>query len=254
VVAGAGWIGLETAAAARTAGCEVTVIEPQPSPLYGVLGPEVGAVFTELHKAHGVTFRFGESLASTGEGHVVLSGGDRVAADVVIGAIGVVPDDALAREAGLTVNGGVVADASLRSSNEDIFVAGDTLNSYRPLYQREVRVEHWHNALASGAAAAKSMLGQAVVFDPVPYFYSDQYDLGMECAGLPSPGSYDQVVYRGSVDNREFVALWLRDGAVIAGMNVNVWDVNDDLKALIRSGRAHDVDRLRDSAVALSDL
>jgi NADPH-dependent 2,4-dienoyl-CoA reductase/sulfur reductase-like enzyme len=244
VIAGAGWIGLEAAAAARTAGCEVTVVEPQAQPLQSVLGPEVGAVFAKLHESHGVRFRFGESLTAE----------DAEGADVVLVAIGIMPDDALAGAAGLQVSDGIVTDAALRTSATDVFAAGDVANSYRPLYGRRVRVEHWHNALAGGEAVAKSMLGQDVTYDPVPYFYSDQYDLGMECAGLPSPGSYDQVVYRGSVTDLEFITFWLRDGKVIAGMNANVWDVTDHIQALIRSGRTPDLKRLTDPTVPLEDV
>jgi 3-phenylpropionate/trans-cinnamate dioxygenase ferredoxin reductase subunit len=254
VIAGSGWIGLETAAAARAAGCEVTVVEPQAGSLYGVLGPEVGAVFTELHKSQGVRFKFGAAVDSGGDGFVKTSDGERLAADVVLASIGVAPDDALARAAGLEIGDGIVADAALRTSAEDVFAAGDVVSSYRPLYQRRVRVEHWQNAIASGEAAARSMLGQEVSYDPVPYFYSDQYNLGMECAGLPSPGSYDQVVYRGSVDELEFIAFWLRGGAVIAGMNVNIWDATDEIQALIRSGRVPELDRLTNLSVPLAEV
>jgi 3-phenylpropionate/trans-cinnamate dioxygenase ferredoxin reductase component len=255
VIAGAGWIGLEVAAAARTAGCEVTVVDPQPGPLQSVLGPEVGEVFTRLHESHGVRFRFGETIEPGDAGGVVTVGGrEPLEADVVLVAIGIMPDDALAGSAGLEISNGIVTDAALRTSAPDVFAAGDVANSYRPLYGRRVRVEHWHNALAGGEAAARSMLGQEVSYDPVPYFYSDQYELGMECAGLPSPGTYDQVVYRGSVSDLEFIAFWLRDGAVIAGMNVNVWDVTDAIQALIRSGRVPDIGRLTDPAVPLADV
>jgi NADPH-dependent 2,4-dienoyl-CoA reductase/sulfur reductase-like enzyme len=255
VISGAGWIGLEVAAAARTAGCEVTVVDPQPGPLQSVLGPEVGKVFTQLHESHGVQFRFGETIEPGNAGEVVTVGSrETLPADLVLVAIGVVPDDGLASSAGLEVSNGIVADAALRTSARDVFAAGDVANSYRPLYGRRVRVEHWHNALAGGEAAARSMLGQDVTYDPVPYFYSDQYELGMECAGLPSPGTYDQVVYRGSVSDLEFIAFWLREGAVIAGMNVNVWDVTDAIQALIRSGRAPELSRLTDPSVPLEDV
>jgi NADPH-dependent 2,4-dienoyl-CoA reductase/sulfur reductase-like enzyme len=222
----------------------VTVVDPEPGPLQTVLGPEVGAVFTRVHESHGVRFKFGHELTAE----------DASGADVVLVAIGVAPDDAIAESAGLQVLNGIVADAALQTSAPDVFVAGDVANSYRPLYGRRVRVEHWHNALVGGEAAARSMLGQDVSYDPVPYFYSDQYDLGMECAGLPSPGTYDQVVYRGSVADLEFIAFWLRDGAVIAGMNVNMWDVTDAIQALIRSGRVPDVARLTDPAIPLEDV
>jgi NADPH-dependent 2,4-dienoyl-CoA reductase/sulfur reductase-like enzyme len=252
-VAGAGWIGLETTAAARLAGCEVTVIEPQPGALQAQLGPELGSVFTELHRSHGVQFRFGETAAEFVPGVLVTSSGARVPADVLVAGIGAAPNDALATAAGLEVSGGVLTDAALRTSDPDIFAAGDVANSFNPLLGHPVRVEHWANALNGGPAAARSMLGQPVVYDRVPYFYSDQYDLGMECAGLPSPGSYDRVVYRGDKDALEFIAFWLSRGSVVAGMNVNVWDVNTDIQSLIRSARPVDTTRLADPAVPLAE-
>jgi 3-phenylpropionate/trans-cinnamate dioxygenase ferredoxin reductase subunit len=261
VIAGAGWIGLEVAAAAREAGCDVTAVEPEPSALYRALGPELGAVFTDLHREHGVTFRFGESvseLRGPGEdghvGEVITSSGAAVPADVVVVGIGAVPNTALAADAGLEVGNGIVVDVALRTSDTSIYAVGDVANSYHPLLGRRVRVEHWANALNAGPAAAKSMLGQDVTYDPVPYFFSDQYDLGMETAGLPEPGTYDQVLYRGDRPGREFIAFWLADGAVVAGMNINVWDVSDDIQALIRSGKHVDPARLTDPAIPLTEL
>jgi NADPH-dependent 2,4-dienoyl-CoA reductase/sulfur reductase-like enzyme len=254
VVAGAGWIGLETAAAARTAECAVTVLEPQPGALHDQLGPELGAVFADLHRAHGVEFRFGERAVEFRPGMVITSAGAEVPADILVVGIGAAPNDDLAARAGLETGNGVLADEALRTSDPDIFAAGDVANSFHPLLRRRVRVEHWANALNGGPAAARSMLGQSVSYDPVPYFYSDQYDLGMECAGLPSPGSYDQVLYRGDRDAMEFIAFWLSGGAVIAGMNVNVWDVNDDIQALIRSARPIDPARLTNPDIPLTDL
>ncbi len=257
VVAGAGWIGLETAAAARTAECAVTVLEPQPGALHDQLGPELGAVFADLHRAHGVEFRFGEKAVEFRPGMVITSGGAEVPADVLVVGIGAAPNDDLAARAGLETGNGVLTDEALRTSDPDIFAAGDVANSYHPLLGRRVRVEHWANALNGGPAAARSMLGQSVSYDAVPYFYSDQYDLGMECAGLPSPGSYDRVLYRGDRDPStalEFIAFWLSGGAVIAGMNVNVWDVNDDIQSLIRSARPVDPARLTNPDIPLTDL
>jgi NADPH-dependent 2,4-dienoyl-CoA reductase/sulfur reductase-like enzyme len=254
VIAGAGWIGLETAAAARAADCPVTVLEPQPGALHDQLGPELGAVFADLHRAHGVEFRFGERAAEFRPGLVITSGGANLEADVLVVGIGAAPNDTLAADAGLEVSNGVLTDAALRTSDPDIFAAGDVANSFYPLLGRRLRVEHWANALNGGPAAARSMLGQPVEYDPVPYFYSDQYDLGMECAGLPSAGSYDQVLYRGDPKTLEFIAFWLRQGAVIAGMNVNVWDVSDDIQSLIRSARQVDPSRLTDPAIPLPPL
>jgi 3-phenylpropionate/trans-cinnamate dioxygenase ferredoxin reductase subunit len=259
VIAGAGWIGLETAAAAREYGCEVTVVEPEATALHRSLGPELGEVFADLHRSHGVTFRFGEGLSEvTGSGGrvtgAVTSSGEELAADTVIIAIGVVPNAGLAAAAGLEVDNGIIVDDALRTSDPDIFAAGDVMNAFNPLLGRRIRVEHWANALNSGPAAARSMLGQDVSYDRVPYFYTDQYDLGMETAGLPEPGSYDEIVYRGDKESGEFIAFWLASGAVVAGMNVNVWDVNDDIQDLIRSETLADPDSLADPDIPLTDL
>jgi len=260
VIVGSGWIGLETAAAASIAGCHVTVIEPQPTPLYYAIGPELGGVFTALHEANGVEFRFGETAAEfhgDAAGHVgsvLTSSGMVLPADVVIVAIGAGPNDGLARGAGLEMSNGVVTDSALRTSDPDVYAAGDVACSFLPLLGTHVRVEHWSNALNGGPAAARSMLGQEVEYNPVPYFYTDQYDLGMECSGLPSPGAYDQVVYRGDRSTLEFIAFWLKGGRLIAGMNVNVWDVTDDIQSLIRSNRTLDPARLADPAIPLADI
>jgi 3-phenylpropionate/trans-cinnamate dioxygenase ferredoxin reductase subunit len=230
--------------------------------LYTALGPELGGKFADLHRSHGVEFRFGESAAEflaagpgSGQvGSVVTTGGAELPADVVVVGIGVVPNDGLARSAGLDVNNGVVTDSALRTSDPDIFAAGDVASSYLPLLGRHLRVDHWSNALNGGKAAGISMLGQQVEYNRVPYFYSDQYDLGMECAGLPLPGTYDEVVYRGDSDTLEFIAFWLKEGRLVAGMNVNVWDVSDDIQGLIRIGKPLDTARLADPAIPLAEV
>ncbi|MBO0771622.1 MAG: FAD-dependent oxidoreductase [Actinobacteria bacterium] len=258
-IAGAGWIGLEVAAAAREFGCEVTVIEPEPVALHRALGPELGGMFTDLHREHGVTFRFGEGLSEIrGSGGsaaaVVTSAGAEVPADAVVIAVGVRPNTGLAADAGLDISNGVTVDAAMRTSVPGIYAAGDVADVFNSLLGRRVRVEHWANALSSGPAAARAMLGQPVSYDQVPYFFTDQYDLGMETAGLPEPGGYDQVVYRGDRAGREFIAFWLSGGAVVAGMNVNVWDVSDDIQDLIRSKRQVDTARLTDPDTPLNEL
>ncbi|GAA2358858.1 NAD(P)/FAD-dependent oxidoreductase [Nonomuraea africana] len=232
VIIGAGWIGLETAAAARLAGCEVTVVEPEPSPLHRVLGPELGEVFADLHRRHGVDLRLGVAAEEVEAAAVRLGDGERLPADLVVAGIGAAPNVELAREAGLEVGDGIRTDAALRTSHPDVYAAGDVAESYHPLYGRRLRVEHWANALNGGPAAARSMLGLEVVYDRVPYFYTDQFELGMEFSG--DTLGYDEVVIRG--EGLEFIAYWLREGRVIAGMNVNVWDVVDDIQQLIRSG------------------
>jgi 3-phenylpropionate/trans-cinnamate dioxygenase ferredoxin reductase component len=257
VVIGAGWIGMEVAAAARTHGNEVTVVEPQPAPLLGVLGRELGGVFAELHRRHGVdlfTSTTVRELRGTGGRvtTVVTDGHAGLPADVVVVGVGVAPNTQLAAAAGLEVDNGIVTDAALRTSAPDVHAAGDVASAYAPLYGRHVRVEHWANALHSGPAAARAMLGQEVVHDRVPYFFTDQYDWGMEYSGLASPD--DTVVCRGDVGGGEFIVFWLSDGRVTAGMNVNVWDVTEPIQALVRSGRQVDAGRLADLAVPLTEL
>jgi NADPH-dependent 2,4-dienoyl-CoA reductase/sulfur reductase-like enzyme len=262
VIIGAGWIGLETAAAARTAGSSVTILDPQPTALHAALGPEVGDKFAGLHRAHGVEFRFGESAAeflaagpgSSRVGSVVTTSGAELPADLVVVGIGAIPNDGLAKSAGLDVDNGVLTNSALQTSDPDIFAVGDVARSYLPLLGRQVRVEHWSNALNGGKAAAKSMLGQHIEYNRVPYFYSDQYDLGMECSGLPSPGSYDQVVYRGDSNALEFIAFWLSDSRLIAGMNVNIWDVTSEIQSLIRSAKPLDPARLTNPDILLTEV
>ncbi|SDJ31616.1 3-phenylpropionate/trans-cinnamate dioxygenase ferredoxin reductase subunit [Nonomuraea maritima] len=234
LVVGASWIGLETAAAARTAGCDVTVVEPEPTALNKALGPELGAMFARLHAGKGVELRFGTAAAEVTPTGVRLSSGERLTADLVVAGIGAVPEVGLARDAGLDVGQGILTDPALRTSHPDVFAAGDVAEFFHPLYGRHIRVEHWANALHGGPVAARSMLGHEVVHDRLPYFYTDQYELGMEFSG--DVEGHDEVVYRGDPASLEFVAYWLREGRVVAGMNVNVWDVVDEIQELIRSG------------------
>jgi 3-phenylpropionate/trans-cinnamate dioxygenase ferredoxin reductase component len=258
-VIGAGWIGLETTAAARAAGAEVTVLEAADLPLLRVLGAEVAQVFADVHREHGVDLRFGVQVAEiTGSGGrasgVLLADGTRVTADAVIVGVGITPNAHLAQAAGLEVSNGIVVDSQLRSSDPDIFAAGDVANAYHPLLGKRIRVEHWANALNQPSTAARAMLGQDVAYDRVPYFFTDQYDLGMEYSGYVEPGEYDQVVFRGDVGKREFMAFWLRGGRVLAGMNVNVWDVSDAVQDLVRAGRPADVSKLADPSVPLEEV
>ena len=258
-VIGAGWIGLEAAAAARTAGVEVTICETAGLPLLRVLGPEVAQVFADLHREHGVDLRFGVQVEeiTTADGQasgVRLADGSHIEADAVIVGVGIIPNAQLAETAGLEVSNGVVVDAALRSSDPDIFAAGDVASAYHPVLGRHIRVEHWANALNQPQAAARAMLGQDVSYDKVPYFYTDQYDLGMEYSGYVEPGGYDQVVFRGDRDRREFVAFWLSGGRVLAGMNVNVWDVNDAVQDLVRGGQVVDPAKLADPGIPLDQV
>ncbi len=249
VIIGAGWIGLEVAAAAREAGLRVTALEALALPLVRVLGPRIAQVFADLHTEHGVDLRLGVTVEEIDAGRdgaatVRLKDGTRFEADAVLVGIGAIPNTGLAQDAGLEVLDGIVVDAGLRTSDPDVFAAGDVANTHYPLLDRHLRVEHWANALNQPTTAAASMLGQDAQYDELPYFYTDQYDLGMEYLGHADAA--DQVVVRGDLGSREFVAFWLREGRVVAGMNVNVWDVAEPIKALIRSGKQVDPDALTD--------
>ncbi|TDE10959.1 NAD(P)/FAD-dependent oxidoreductase [Jiangella asiatica] len=259
VVVGGGWIGLEVTAAAREAGVEVTVVESAELPLIGPLGPELARVFADLHTEHGVTLRTNAQVErftvdGSGVSGAVLADGTQLPADAVVVGIGAAPNLQLAAAAGLRVRSGVVTDSSLRSSNPDIMAAGDIAEADHPVLGPGIRVEHWANALNQPAVAAATMLGRDAVYDELPYFFTDQYDLGMEFHGLVTPGGYNRVVYRGDVAGREFIAFWLLDGRVVAGMNVNVWDVGEPIKALIRSGQAVDEVELIHPDVALEHV
>jgi 3-phenylpropionate/trans-cinnamate dioxygenase ferredoxin reductase subunit len=254
VVVGAGWIGCEVAASARQKGMEVALVEPQSVPLEGVLGPELGAIYRDVHADHGVALHLGtgvEAIEGAGRAERVrTSDGTVLEADAVVLGVGVAPRTQLA-EGVLDVDNGILVDASLRASADGVFAAGDVANHDHPLFGR-LRVEHWANALEQGPSAARAMLGQDAVYDRVPYFFSDQYDVGMEYAGHSAPG--DEVVFRGDPAAREFIAFWVRDGRVAAGMNVNVWDVNEHIQELVRSGASVDADRLRDPDVPLDEV
>ncbi|MFI1980666.1 NAD(P)/FAD-dependent oxidoreductase [Streptomyces wedmorensis] len=264
VIAGGGWIGLEVAAAARGYGAEVTVVEADPTPLFRVLGPELGQLFADLHTDHGVRFHFGARLTEiVGQDGMVLAvrtdDGEEHPAHAVLAAIGAAPRTALAENSGLALvdradGGGIAVDESLRTSDPDIYAAGDVAAALHPRLHTRLRVEHWANALNGGPVAARAMLGRHVSYDRVPYFFTDQYDLGMEYSGWAPPGSYDQVVVRGDTGKREFIAFWLKEGRVLAGMNVNVWDVTEPIQGLIRARTAVDPEALADPSVPLESL
>jgi len=258
-IIGAGWIGLETAAAARAAGVEVTVLETAELPLVRVLGHEVAEIFLDLHTRHGVTMEMSVEVSEiTGVEHratgVRLGDGRQIDADVVVVGVGIAPNTELAEAAGLTVDSGIVVDENLKSSDPDVFAAGDVANVWYPSLGRHLRLEHWSAALNQGPVAAANMMGRAVAYDRVPYFYSDQYDLGMEYSGYVESGHYDQIVFRGEVSEGKYIAFWLDQGRVLAGMNVNVWDVSDTIAELVRFGTPIDVTRLQDPKVPLDDL
>jgi 3-phenylpropionate/trans-cinnamate dioxygenase ferredoxin reductase subunit len=263
VVVGSGWIGLETAAAARGYGNGVTVIGHSVVPLQQALGAQLGGVFERLHRDNGVEFRNGTSVVAIdgddGDGddgprEVVTADGERLPADIVIVGVGALPNTGIAERSRLTVDNGILVDQGMRTAAEDVYAAGDVANPFLPAIGRRLRNEHWANAIAGGTVAARSILGEDAVYDDIPYFYTDQYDLGMEYSGYGPLAAEAEVVYRGDVAKREFIAFWLRDDRVVAGMNVNIWDVNEEIQRLIRSGAPVDRSRLTDESVDLAAL
>jgi 3-phenylpropionate/trans-cinnamate dioxygenase ferredoxin reductase component len=255
-VVGAGWIGSEFAASARQLGREVSVIDPLALPNERIFGPEIGAFYRDVHVQHGVEMILGQGVeAFEGDGTVArvrTSGGRVVECDFAVVGIGIAPRTQLAVDAGIAVDNGIVVNERLEASAAGVFAAGDVANAWHPFYEQRIRVEHWSNALNQGPAAARAMLGQDVSYDRIPYFFSDQYDVGMEYSGYAT--SWDEVVFRGDRDGGEFIAFWLSDGRVVAGMNVNVWDVNQHVQQLIRSRHRVDVAALTDTSTPLDSL
>jgi 3-phenylpropionate/trans-cinnamate dioxygenase ferredoxin reductase subunit len=258
-IIGAGWIGLETAAAARAAGLDVTLLVSGDMPLEHVLGPEVAPIFAQLHRSHGVDLRYrttaveltGRRGKATG---VVLSDGTRIDADMIIVGIGALPRTELAAGAGLKIDNGIIVDEHLRTSDPDIFAAGDIAHAYNPRLGRHIRVEHWAHARRQGVIAAKAMLGQDGVDVRPSYFFTDQYDLSMEYTGDIGLAGYDRVVFRRYADSRQVIVFWLYEQRTQAGMNINIWDVADDIERLILSARRIDADDLADPAIPLASL
>jgi 3-phenylpropionate/trans-cinnamate dioxygenase ferredoxin reductase component len=256
VVVGGGWIGCEVAASARQSGLDVTVIEPQSLPLAGVLGPELGAVYRDIHADNGVRLRLGTGVSAfEGSGaveRVRLADGSAVDCDFVVVGVGVRPRTQLAERAGIAVGDGVLVDERLATDAPGVFAAGDVASALHPFYGERVRVEHWATALEQGPHAARAMLGGTAPYEKLPYFFSDQYDVGMEYAGFAR--RWDRVVFRGDPAAREFVAFWMQGDRIVAGMNVNVWGVVDQVQHLIRSRTAVDDRRLADPDIPLDAL
>jgi 3-phenylpropionate/trans-cinnamate dioxygenase ferredoxin reductase component len=254
VVVGAGWIGAEVAASARQRGLEVTVLDPLTVPLERVLGAEVGAIYRDIHADHGTKLLMGTGVQAFEGGTAVervrTSDGRELECDFVVVGVGVEPRTELGSMAGLILDNGIAVDAWLRTSAPAVFAAGDVANAHHPFYGERIRVEHWANALNQGPAAARNMLGADVEYGRLPYFFSDQYDVGMEYSGFAR--TWDRVVFRGDPASREFIAFWLVEDRVVAGMNVNVWDVTEPIQALIRNRVRVDDRCLADTDIPLT--
>jgi len=256
-IIGGGWIGLEVASAARTAGSEVTVVEAADKPLLRALGPEVADVFAGLHVEHGVDLRTGAGIADIrsekDHGVVALQDGSSFDVDLLVVGVGVLPNTELAERAGLEVSNGIVVDDRLRTAHPDVFAAGDVASAYHPLLGTHVRVEHWDNAIVQGRTAARNIAGGDEAFDRLPYFFTDQYDVGIEYIGHVGPDGYDEVVLRGDVAGRVFTAFWLRGGEVLAAMHANDWDAIDHVRRIV-SADSIDLAALRDGSVDLAEI
>ncbi len=257
VIVGGGWIGLEVAAAARAADAEVVVLEALELPLVRVLGPEVAEVFRGLHLEHGVDVRTRVSITAVvrdgDRARVTLADGASLVADLLVVGVGVTPSTEVAEAAGLTTDDGILVDEHLRSSDPDVFAAGDVARAYHPVLRRAVRVEHWDTAIEQGRAAARTMLGGDESYTRLPYFFTDQYDLGIEYVGSVGPDGYDEVVLRGDVPGRRLTAFWIKDDAVVAGMHANDWDAIDPIRRIVTTGTV-DLAKLRDPTIPLDAL
>jgi 3-phenylpropionate/trans-cinnamate dioxygenase ferredoxin reductase component len=255
-VIGGGWIGSEFAASARQKGLEVALIDPLEIPMARLFGDEVGSFYRDVHARQGVELLLGDGVDSfEGDGavsRVKTTAGKTVECEFVVVGIGVAPRVGLAEAAGIKIDNGIVVDEHLRSSAENVFAAGDVANAWHPFYKQQIRVEHWANALNQGPAAARAMLGDDAGYERLPYFFSDQYDVGMEYSGHAI--DWDEVVFRGSRESGEFVAFWLQDQRVVAGMNVNVWDVNQHVQELIRSRVQVNTAELADPDTSLESM
>lgn len=256
VVIGAGWIGCEVAASARQLNVDVAMVEAAPVPLARVLGNELGRFYASVHADHGVRLHLGVGVDSLAGRHRVeevrLINGQAIACDLVIAGVGVVPRVEIAQAAGLDVDNGIVVDRNLQTSVDGIFAAGDVASAHHPIYERRIRLEHWSSALNQGPAAARNMLKKITPYEKIPYFFSDQYDVGMEYSGYAT--DWDEIVYRGDPAGREFVAFWVKDGRVAAGMNVNIWDVSGQISELVSSKAQIDTSRLADPDTDLASL
>jgi NADPH-dependent 2,4-dienoyl-CoA reductase/sulfur reductase-like enzyme len=255
VVIGSGWIGMEVAAVARTLGADVTVVGLEAVPLSAAVGAEIGTVFRRRHERAGVRFRAGQTaVAVVGErgraAGVILASGETVRADVVLVAIGVAPNSAVGRQAGLPAGNGLRVGGDLRTEDPAVWAAGDVAEVHRQELGRGERLEHWANAIATGRAAARSMLGLPGARQEVPYFYTDQFDLGMEYWGHPSLTAGATLVLRGDPASEAFVAFWVQQeagggGRVVAGMHVNVWEAQEEITALVEAQAVVPIEALR---------
>jgi 3-phenylpropionate/trans-cinnamate dioxygenase ferredoxin reductase subunit len=256
VVVGMGFIGSEVAASLRVKGLEVVAIEPAKTPLFRVLGEAVGQRIAELHRAHGVRTIFEDTVAAF-EGtarvtHVVTKAGLRLECDFVVAGIGIEPVVDVLDGTGIHVDNGVVVNQYCETSIPGIYAAGDLANHYHPVFERQIRVEHWHNAIKQGAAAARNMLGRAVPYDEIHWFWSDQYDASVQYAGFHT--KWDQLAVRGRLDSGSFLVCYMNDGRIDAVVGLNrAKDVRRAIP-LIKARRTWNPDQLQDENIDLRSI
>jgi len=257
VIIGAGYIGLEAAAVARQLGLKVIVLEMANRVLARVTSPVISHFYQTLHNEHGVDIRLNAHIASMkGRGgnvsHAVLANGEEIKADVVLVGIGILPNAELAEKAGLKCSNGIVVDEDARTTDPNIFAAGDC--TIRPLvhYARTGRLESVHNAIEQGKLAASAIMGRDRPALDCPWFWSDQYDVKLQIAGLSE--GYDQIVVRGDVDARKFAAFYLRNGQLIAVDAVNSPPEFLVSKRMIMAGARVEPERLRDTSITMKDI
>jgi 3-phenylpropionate/trans-cinnamate dioxygenase ferredoxin reductase subunit len=255
-VIGMGFIGCEVAASLRQQGVEVVCIDPSPTPLFRVLGEQLGQVVAAIHRDHGVDTIFGDRVTRF-EGdrrveRVITKGGRRVDCDFAVVGVGVEPVVDYLAGSGVEIGNGILVDEYCRTNVQAIYAAGDVANHYHRVFQRRMRVEHWQNAMQQGASAARSMLGNGKPYDPVHWFWSDQYDVNLQYGGFHS--EWDQVVVRGNLDTRDFIAFYLRQGRIDAVVTMNRGkDVRRGM-LLIKARTPVDLHQLGDESVDLRSL
>jgi 3-phenylpropionate/trans-cinnamate dioxygenase ferredoxin reductase subunit len=256
IVVGMGFIGSEVAASLRQKGLDVAAIEPSKTPLFRVLGEAVGQTIADLHRAHGVRTIFEDTVAAF-EGtrrvnHVITKGGLRLECDFVVAGIGIEPAVDMLEGSGIHVDNGVVVDEYCQTNVGGVYAAGDVANHYHPIFDRQIRVEHWQNAIKQGAAAARNMLGRRVAYDEIHWFWSDQFDANLQYAGFHT--KWEQLVVRGHLDSGSYLACYVNDGRIDAAVGLNRGKDVRRVMPLIRSRRAVDLERLRDDNIDLRSL
>ena len=256
VIVGAGYIGLEVAAVIRQLGLDVTVVEMADRVMSRVVSPEISDFYQIEHTSQGVKLRLSTGItAFRGDGHidaVETADGELIPADFVVIGVGIVPNTELASHADIIVADGIVVNDQCQTNDPDIYAVGDCTSHPNSIYDRQLRLESVHNAVEQAKTAASNICGKQSHYSQVPWFWSDQYDLKLQIAGLST--GYDDVVIRGNPADRSFACLYLKDGILIATDAVNSPREFVQSKALIAARTVVDRDRLADTEVQLKEL